>query len=33
MKRAVEIRSKVLPEGHPYLVKSKEALEMIEGRL
>ncbi len=33
MKRAVEVWSKVLPEGHPNLVDAKKVLEIIEGRL
>ena len=32
MKRAVEVRSKVLPSNHPDLINSKEGLEVIEER-
>ena len=30
MKRAVEIRSKILPANHPDLIDSKESLKIME---
>jgi tetratricopeptide (TPR) repeat protein len=33
MKKAVDVRSKVLPSNHPHLIGSKEGLKIIEGRL
>jgi hypothetical protein len=33
IKKAVDVRSKVLPSNHPYLIGSKKWLKIIEGRL